>query len=72
MTAAPRTFEAIIKVNPTDEPERRARDIENGIGYACALLADEYGRTADEIGRLLEQVTDDVQDDEIRRAAGEP
>lgn len=61
--------EAIIKVNPTETPERRARDIEEGIGYACALLQDEYGRTADGIARLLEQVIDDVQDNEIRRVA---
>lgn len=65
--SVPRYFEAVIKVNPTDDPKVRARHIEEGIGYACALLLDEYGRTADEIARLLEAVTDDVADQEARR-----
>lgn len=57
-------YEAIIKVNPADTPTRRARDIEEGIGYACALLMDEYGWTAEEITNMLEIVTDNVQDQE--------
>lgn len=61
------TWEAIIKVNVTDDPDVRARHIEEGIGYACALLMDEYGRSADEISRVLERAIDDVQDEEARR-----
>ena len=61
------TYESIIKVNITDTPERRARDIEEGIGYACALLMDEYGWTAEQIGNVLERVADDVAVEEWRR-----
>jgi hypothetical protein len=59
-------WEAIIKVDVADDPERRSRDIADGIGYACALLGDEYGRTADEIVDLLERIIDDVQDQEAQ------
>ena len=62
------TWEAVIKVNVTDEPSRRARDIADGIGYACALLMDEYGWSADAIRELLERYTDDVADQEAMRA----
>ena len=61
-------MEAVIKVNVTDTEANRARDIADGIGYACALLHDEYGWSADRIAELLERVTDDVADDEARRA----
>jgi hypothetical protein len=62
------TYAAVIKVNIGDQPERRARDIEIGIGYACALLMDEYSRSADEIENLLERVISDAHDEEARRA----
>jgi hypothetical protein len=56
-------FESIIKVNVADEPARRARDIEEGIGYACALLHDEYGWSAKHITDVLERVIDTVEYD---------
>ncbi len=56
-------WESIIKVDVADEPARRARDIEEGIGYACALLHDVYGWRADHITDVLERVIDTVQDD---------
>jgi len=62
-------YTAIIKVNTFDPPERQAREIEDGIGYACALLHDEYGRTVREIADMLERVADNVEDDEIRAAS---
>jgi hypothetical protein len=52
-------LEAVIKVRVDDPPERRARDIAEGIGYACALLMDEYGWTADAIADVLERATDE-------------
>jgi hypothetical protein len=61
-------YEAVIKVRVEDPPERRAQDIAEGIGYACALLMDEYGWRADDIQDVLERVTDDVQDEEASRA----
>lgn len=57
-------FEAIIKVNVADDRNRRARDIEDGIGYACSLLMDEYGLTAEYIASMLERITDEVADEE--------
>lgn len=65
---APRPYyEAIIKVRSTDPAERRARDISEGIGYACALLMDEYGWTADAIQDVLERAIDETQDQEAQR-----
>lgn len=66
--SAPPYFEAIVKVNPTDDPARRVRDITEGIGYACALLMDEYGIDPDDIVVMLERVADDVQDEAASRA----
>jgi hypothetical protein len=40
--------------SPYDPPEKRAREIAEGIGYACALLHDEYGWSADKILGMLE------------------
>ena len=57
-------WESIIKVDVADEPARRARDIEEGIGYACALLMDEYGRSGDDVQNLLERYIGDAQDNE--------
>jgi hypothetical protein len=57
-------YEAIIKVRTTDPPERRRRDIEEGIGYAVAILMDEYGVSATEIEDLLEREIDNAQDHE--------
>lgn len=61
------TYEAVIKVRVDDPPERRARDISEGIGYACALLMDEYGWRADAIAQVLDRVTDAVFDEEAQR-----
>jgi hypothetical protein len=60
-------YESIIKVNPTDDPDKRARDIVEGIGYACALLMDEYHYNAEEISDVLERAIDAVQDEEAHR-----
>jgi hypothetical protein len=62
-------FEAVIKINPSDPPERRARDIEEGIGYACTLLMDEYGYPAGAIENLLDRTVDAVYDEEESRAS---
>jgi hypothetical protein len=59
-------YEAVIKVRLVDPPAARARDIAEGIGYACALLTDEYGWTAELVAELLERVTDDVADEAVR------
>lgn len=67
VTAREFVYEAIIKVRVDDPPERRARDIEEGIGYAVALLMDEYDRAADEIADLLERAIDDAMDNEAQR-----
>ena len=61
--STPRYYEAIIKVNPTDEPGRRAHDIEEGLAYATALLHDEYGWSAAKIIETLERLIDCVEDD---------
>lgn len=61
-------FEAIIKVRLADAPEQRKRDIIEGLGYACALLHDEYELSADEIAGVLERIADDVADEAARRA----
>jgi len=66
----PRIYESIIKVYVGDPPERRARDIAEGIGYACCLLMDEYGWTANAIQDVLEREIDNVQDEEAARADG--
>jgi hypothetical protein len=63
-------YQAIIKVNVLDPPERRAADIESGIGYAAMLLLDEYGWTADRIGEVLERAMDVVRDEEEMRRDG--
>jgi hypothetical protein len=55
-------YEAVIKVRPGDPPQRQARDIAEGIGYACALLADVYCWRAEAITDLLERTIDDVYD----------
>lgn len=61
------SYQAVIKINLSDPPERRAKDISEGIGYACALLMDEYGWSAERISDLLETVTDDLHDQESQR-----
>ncbi len=58
------TWRAIIEVNVTDEPHRQARDIEEGIVYACALLMDVYGWSAEQIRHMLERATDVAADQE--------
>jgi hypothetical protein len=63
-----RIYEAVIKVNRADEPARRARDICEGIGYACALLMDEYGMSAEAIADVLDRTADDIYDQEAQRA----
>jgi hypothetical protein len=55
-------WEAVIKVNRRDEPERRACAIADGIRYACALLVDEYGWSAETVEAILENARDDVYD----------
>lgn len=60
--ARPPLWEAIIKVNVNDDPALRARDIADGIGYACALLKDEYGWDVDAIVGLLERTMNDTED----------
>lgn len=55
-------WESIIKVAVDDPLQRRARDIAEGIGYACALLKDEYGWDVDAIVSLLERTMNDVED----------
>jgi hypothetical protein len=60
-------YEAVIKVACDDPADLRARDIEEGIGYACALLVDEYGRSANEIERLLQSIIWNVSDRDGRR-----
>src|SRR2546430_2466049 len=67
VAASPRYYQAIIKINPTDTPERQASDIADGIGYACALLLDEHGWSAERVADLLERVTDEVADSEAQR-----
>ncbi len=62
---APRVFESIIKVEVSDPPKRRRRDIEDGIGYACALLMDEYGASAEQVQDVLERATDEAWDREV-------
>lgn len=62
-----RVWEAVIKVDTADPPERRASDIADGIGYACALLLDEYGWSAEKIAGILERVTDEITDQEAMR-----
>jgi hypothetical protein len=60
-------WEAVIKVNVHDPEPRRARDIANGIGYAIALLQDEYGQSADEIESAVQPHIDDAYDREEQR-----
>ena len=67
VTARGFVYEAIIKVRVDDPPERRARDIEEGVGYACALLMDEYGWDAERIHSALDRVIDDVYEQEEQR-----
>lgn len=55
-------YEAVIKVAVTDPPQKRARDIVEGFGYACALLKDEYGYDCDAIISALERTMNDVED----------
>ena len=64
----PRYYQAIIKVCPTDPPEKQASDIADGFCYACALLMDEHGWSAGRIADLLERLTDEVYDEEAHRA----
>jgi len=61
--AAPRHYEAVIKVAVSDAPEKRACDIEVGIGYAAMLLLDEYGWTPHRIADVLERTIDEVTDE---------
>lgn len=61
--AHPYVFEAVIKVLVSDPPEKRAREIAEGLGYACALLHDEYGWSVAAITDALERLIDNVQDD---------
>lgn len=58
-----RIYESIIKVVVSDPPEKRGREIAEGIGYACALLHDEYGWTAEQITDHLERICDGAEDD---------
>lgn len=63
----PRVYESIIKVVVSDPADRRARDISEGIGYACALLMDEYGWSGEKVQDVLEDVICDVLDKAERR-----
>lgn len=66
--AAPRLiYEAVIKVLVSDPPDKRSRDIAEGIGYACALLMDEYGWSADQIESAVQPYIDDAYDQEEQR-----
>lgn len=56
-----RIYESIIKVVVSDPPEKRAREIEEGLAYACALLHDEYGWDAQRIMDALENVSSGVE-----------
>jgi hypothetical protein len=56
------TWQAIIKVDPSHSPERRSRDIAEGIGYAANLLLDEYGWSAERVREMLEGVADEITD----------
>lgn len=60
-------YEAVIKVNRADNENRRARDIAEGIGYAIALLQDEYGWTATDIENAVQPHLDDAYDREEQR-----
>lgn len=60
-------YESLIKVNVADDPAKRRRDIEDGFGYAVAILMDEYGATATEVQMLLEQEIDNAIDREDSR-----
>jgi hypothetical protein len=60
-------YEAIIKIRTLDPPETQKRHIIEGLSWACVLLHDEYGLSADEIAGVLERVTDDIYDDAARR-----
>lgn len=64
---APIRYEAVVKINLADNLIKQTRDISEGIGYAVALLMDEYGWTADQVGDLLERAQDDAHDNEARR-----
>jgi hypothetical protein len=59
-------WESIVKVAPADPKAKRARDIADGIGYACALLVDEYGWTPDDIERRLDAIVNDAYDQQER------
>ena len=63
----PRIYESVVKVLTSDPPERRARDIAEGIGYASALLMDEYGWSGEAVQDILENVICDVLDEAERR-----
>jgi hypothetical protein len=63
-TTQPSSLFAIIKINRADDPRKRARDIEEGISYACALLMDEYGFPATAIMDIAERITDEASDRE--------
>lgn len=69
--AKPPLWEAIIKVNVHDAPEKRARHIEEGIGYACALLHDEYGLSGSQIIDVLEGHISNVEWDYCAVGGGE-
>ncbi len=55
-------YEAIIKVDRGDPPERRARDIVEGLSYAVVILIAEYGFTIDRIYDVLQEVEGAAQD----------
>lgn len=63
VAAKPRYYQAIIKVCPTDPHKKQADDIADGIGYACVLLLDEHGWSADRIAEVLERVRDEVYEE---------
>jgi len=61
-------YEAVIKVNREDTSAKRASDIADGIGYACALLLDEYEWEVDDVVVMREDHANGVQDEAERRA----
>ena len=65
----PSRYLAVVKVALDDPPEKRAREIADGIGYAAALLQDEYGWDADRIEDMLNAAVDEVRYQEENRDA---
>jgi hypothetical protein len=56
-------YESLIKVDVTDDPSVRIRDIKEGLAYTAVMLIDEYGLSFDAVSDALADAQSAAEDE---------